>query len=292
MWDSVKNTFYQNLNMYQKWKNRNNSTQTVIETSQDINHSNDVNQFIKNSLDLVKSDSKSGIVLGVVISYTLVWFANWFLAKPFYTGSIVALLFLLRTVLVDYIWPEICLPGTEHAYSSFTKTGLYLTSELNSKLKDIFPIVSESFKCMAELRDCNKELFCVLSTVFFLTTASIGSILPGFYWALILLTATWLTKIAFHSFSLQPKGMWNSTDLEDLVPELTDDTILVLEKARTSAVKLRDGFMPPCPADLTFGLTFSQSHFESLQLESSRNVLEEASDFEEDFEVIGDELSD
>jgi len=73
MWDSVKNTFYQNLNMYQKWKNRNNSTQTVIETSQDINHSNDVNQFIKNSLDLVKSDSKSGIVLGVVISYTLVW---------------------------------------------------------------------------------------------------------------------------------------------------------------------------------------------------------------------------
>ena len=38
--------------------------------------------------------------------------------------------------------------------------------------------------------------------------------------------------------------------------------------------------MPSCPADLTFGLTFSQSHFESLQLESSRNVLEEASDFE------------
>jgi len=162
---------------------------------------------------------------------------------------------------------------------------LYLTSELDSQFKKIYPYVVEVFTCTMKLRNYNNELFCVSSTVFFLTVASIGSVLPGFYWAQILLIAAWLTKFGFQSFGLQPKNNWSSPELEDLVPELTDDTLLVLEKATTSVKQnetFEDGLIPFSPGDPNFGLHFSQSHFESL-----------GSDFEDDFEVISsDELSE
>lgn len=299
MWDSLKNKVYvsltyQDFNIYQKWKTRANSQPP--KTCQNISDPNIVDQFIKNSLDLLKSNSKSGIFLGVVITYSLLWFLNCILAKPFYTGSIIALILLWHNIWFDYIWPEICLPGLEHS-SPIKKTGFYLSHELNSKLKDIYPIVFEIVECMTKLRSHNKELFCVLSGVFFLTVASIGSVLPGIYWAQILLTAAWLVKLGLQGLGLQIQDMWHSTNIEDLVPELTDDTILVLEKARNSVTQNNESLEDILPAD-TFGLNFSQTHFETLQLDNTKISLytqssRDESDFEEDFEVISsDELSE
>lgn len=94
---------------------------------------------------------------------------------------------------------------------------------------------------------------------------SIGSVLPGFYWAQILLIAVWFIRLGLQQ--LQSRDGWSSTDLEDLVPELTDYTLQVLEKAPASAKQnetFECGLAPVSPADHTIGLHFSQSHFESL----------------------------
>ena len=117
--------------------------------------------------------------------------------------------------------------------------------------------------------------------------ASVGSVLPGLYWAQILLIAMWFAKFGLQSIGTKPMNNWSSPEMEDLVPELTDDTLLVLEKATTSTKQsnqtaaqlevdktliqllhldetFEDGLVPVSPGDPTFGLHFSQSHFESL----------------------------
>jgi len=285
MWDNVKTQFvallrYQDYSIYQTWKNGKNSPSST--TCQDIDSSNYVDQSVKYLLELAKSDSRSGICLGFVITYALLWCAKWILMKPFFSGSVIAVMFLCHNLWVDCIWPEISVPGTEQNSSS---KRFLLTKELNSQLQKIYPFVSEVIACTTKLRNYNHELFCVSSTVFFLTVASVGSVLPGLYWAQILLIAMWFAKFGLQSIGTKPMNNWSSPEMEDLVPELTDDTLLVLEKATASTKQnetFEDGLVPVSPGDPTFGLHFSQSHFESL-----------GSDFEDDFEVISsDELSE
>lgn len=285
MWDNVKTQFYalfryQDFNIYEKWKNRKNSPPSA--SCQDINSLNYVDQSIKDLLDLAKSNSRAGICLGLLIPYALLWCINWILMKPFFSGSVIVLIFLSHSLWVNYIWPEISLPGSENT-SSYMRTGSYIIGELNSQLQKTYPFILEVYTCVTKLRNYNNELFCVSSTVFFLTVVSIGSVLPGFYWAQILLIAVWFIRLGLQQ--LQSRDGWSSTDLEDLVPELTDYTLQVLEKAPASAKQnetFECGLAPVSPADHTIGLHFSQSHFESL-----------GSDFEDDFEVISsDELSE
>jgi hypothetical protein len=77
--------------------------------------------------------------------------------------------------------------------------------------------------------------FTIVVSAVCLGVAGIGSIFPGIIWAHLVFAIGWATQLGLNTptfFQLSKEDSRYHAEFEDLIPQLSDDEIQVLEKAK------------------------------------------------------------